>query len=156
MRSILRLVFCLVLCLGVGALGALATAPKIPVWYAALNKPSFTPPNYIFPIVWNILYVLMALSLWRLWQSQRDERQRHAMALFLLQLAVNLAWSWIFFGAESLRGGLATILVLDALVLWTIVAAWRVDRFAAALLLPYLLWIGYASVLTFEIVRLNT
>lgn len=155
MKPILRLVACFALCFAVAALGALATTPKIPTWYAALNKPSFTPPNYVFPIAWNILYALMAISLWRLWQSRPDELRSKAIALFLLQLAVNLAWSWIFFGAESLRGGLVTILALDALVLWTIVAAWRVDRFAAVLLLPYLLWIGYATALNAGIARLN-
>lgn len=156
MRSILKLVACFVLCFFVAWLGSVATMAKIPSWYANLSKPSFTPPNYVFPIVWNILYALMAISLWRLLQSHAGTLRNRAIALFLLQLAVNLAWSWIFFGAESIRGGLATILVLDALVAWTIFAAWKVDRFAAALLLPYLAWIGYASALNFEIFRLNT
>lgn len=129
--------------------------PKIATWYVALNKPAFTPPNIAFPIVWNILYALMAISLWRLWQLPRSEIRKYAITLFLLQLAVNLAWSWIFFGAESIRGGLSTILALDALVAMTIVAAWKVDRFAAGLLLPYLLWIGYATALNAEIARLN-
>jgi benzodiazapine receptor len=129
--------------------------PKIATWYAALNKPSFTPPNIAFPIVWNILYALMAFSLWRLWQSPPSELKRRAITLFLMQLVVNCAWSWIFFGAESIRGGLATIVVLDILVAWTIYAAWKVDRIAASLLLPYLLWIGYATALNAEIVRLN-
>ena len=129
--------------------------PKIPTWYAALNKPSFTPPNIVFPIVWNILYALMAFSLWRLWQLPRDEMRKRAITLFLLQLAVNLAWSWIFFGAESIRGALSTILALDVLVAMTILAAWKVDRFAASLLLPYLLWIGYATALNAGIAQLN-
>jgi benzodiazapine receptor len=157
MRSILRLIACLILCFGVAWLGSLATMPKIATWYAGLNKPSFTPPNYAFPIAWNILYALMAFSLWRLWQAMpRDEARKRAITLFLLQLAVNLAWSWIFFGAESVRGGLSTILALDVLVAMTILAARKVDRFAASLLLPYLLWIGYATALNAEIVRLNS
>lgn len=156
MKPFVRLLLCFALCFAVAALGALATMPKIAGWYAALNKPSFTPPNYVFPIAWNILYALMAISLWRLWQSAESETRNRAITLFLLQLAVNLAWSWIFFGAESIHGGLATILALDALVIWAIYAAWQVDRIAAALLLPYLLWIGYATALTAGIVRLNT
>jgi benzodiazapine receptor len=155
-KSILRLIVCFALCFAVAWLGTVATMPKIPTWYAALNKPSFTPPNYIFPIVWNILYALMAFSLWRLSQAMpRNENRKRAITLFLLQLAVNLSWSWIFFGAESIGGGLATILSLDILVIWAIVAAWKVDRFAASLLLPYLLWIGYATALNAEIARLN-
>jgi benzodiazapine receptor len=131
--------------------------PKIATWYASLNKPFFTPPNYAFPIAWNILYALMAISLWRLWQAvPRDEARKRAIALFLLQLAVNLAWSWIFFGAESIRGALSAILALDVLVAATIFAAWKVDRFAAGLLLPYLLWIGYATALNAGIAHLNS
>lgn len=156
MKPAFRLLACLALCFAIAALGALATTPKIPGWYAGLTKPAFTPPNYLFPVVWNILYAMMAVSLWRLWESPRNELRNRAVTLFLLQLAANLAWSWIFFGAESIRGGLFTILALDLLVAWTILAAWRVDRIAAALLLPYLLWIGYATALNAEIVRLNS
>lgn len=155
MKPALRLVACFALCFAVAAAGALATAPKIPTWYAALNKPAFTPPNSVFPVVWSILYALMALLLWRLWQAAPGSERSRAIALFLMQLAVNLAWSWIFFGAESIRGGLSTILALDALVLMTIFAAWQVDRFAASLLLPYLLWIGYATALNAGIAGLN-
>ena len=154
-QSLLRLVACLAVCFCVAGLGAIATTPKIATWYAALEKPSFTPPNYVFPIAWNVLYALMAFSLWRLWEAPRGEMRRRAITLFLLQLAVNLAWSWIFFGAESIRGGLSAILGLDALVAMTIVAAWKVDRFAASLLLPYLLWIGYATALNAGIASLN-
>lgn len=156
MKPALRLAATFALCFAIAWLGALVTTPKIATWYAALNKPFFTPPNYVFPIAWNILYALMAISLWRLWQSQESELRNRAITLFLLQLAVNLAWSWLFFGAESLRGGLVTIIALDALVIWTIYVAWRVDRIAAALLLPYLFWIGYATALNAGIVRLNT
>ncbi|MCW5673016.1 MAG: tryptophan-rich sensory protein [Xanthobacteraceae bacterium] len=154
-KPLLRLAACLVLCFCVAGLGAIATAPKIATWYAALQKPSFTPPNVIFPIAWNVLYALMVFSLWRLWQAPRGEMRPRAITLFLLQLAVNLAWSWIFFGAESIRGGLSTILALDVLVAMTILAAWKVDRFAASLLLPYLLWIGYATALNAGIASLN-
>ncbi len=155
MNKVLRLIACFALCFAVAWLGSLATMPKIPTWYAGLEKPSFTPPNAAFPIVWTILYALMAISLWRLWEAPKDELRKRAITLFLLQLLVNLAWSWIFFGAESIRGGLSTILALDVLVIITIVVTWKVERFAAILLLPYLLWIGYATALTAEIARLN-
>jgi tryptophan-rich sensory protein len=154
-RPIARLVICIAICFGAAALGAVATTPKIPTWYAALNKPSFTPPNYVFPIVWNILYGLMAFSLWRLWEAPRGEMRKRAITLFILQLSLNVAWSWIFFGAESIGGGLFTIFALDALVAMTIYAAWKVDRFAASLLLPYLLWISYATALNIALASLN-
>lgn len=155
-NAAVRLILCFALCFAVAGLGTVATTPKIATWYATLNKPWFTPPNSVFPIAWTILYALMAISLWRLWQATASEARNRAIALFLLQLAVNLAWSWIFFGAESIRGGLATILALDALVIWTIYTAWRIDRIAAALLVPYLLWISYATALSIAIVLLNT
>jgi benzodiazapine receptor len=156
MRSVLRLIAAFALCFAVAWLGSIVTMPKITTWYASLNKPFFTPPNYVFPIVWNILYALMAFSLWRLWQAPRDEMRKRAITLFLLQLTVNLAWSWIFFGAESIRGALSTILALDVLVAMTVIAAWKVDRFAASLFLPYLLWIGYATALNAGIAQLNS
>jgi len=155
MKTAARLIVCFSLCFGVAALGAMATTPNIPGWYASLNKPPFTPPNYVFPIVWNVLYALMAISRWRLWEAAADNARTRAVALFLIQLAVNLAWSFIFFGAKAIGAGLIAILALDALVIWTIYAARKVDRFAAALLLPYLLWIGYATALNIEIFRLN-
>ena len=155
MKTAARLIVCFALCFAVAALGAMATTPNIPGWYASLNKPSFTPPNYVFPVVWNILYALMAISLWRLWEEAPGNARKRAVTLFLLQLAVNLACSFIFFGAKAIGAGLITIVVLDVLVIGTIYAAWKVDRFAAALLLPYLLWIGYATALSVEIFRLN-
>jgi len=155
MKAAARLIVCFALCFAVAALGAMATTPNIPGWYASLNKPPFTPPNYVFPVVWNILYALMAISLWRLWEAAAGSARTRAITRFLIQLVVNLAWSFIFFGAKAIGAGLITILMLDALVIWTICAAWKVDRFAAALLLPYLLWIGYATALSIEIFRLN-
>lgn len=155
-KSVVRVAFCLALCFAVAALGAFATTPKIPTWYATLNKPSFTPPNYVFPIVWNILYAMMAISLWRLWEAAPGIWRARAIIFFLIQLALNLAWSWVFFDAQSINGGLTIIVALDVALLITIFTAWKTDRFAAVLLLPYLLWIGYATALNVEIARLNT
>lgn len=154
-NAALRLLASLTLCFAVAALGSIATRANIPGWYEGLAKPAFTPPNYVFPIVWNLLYGLLAFSLWRLWQSPDSPVRTRAITGFLMQLSVNLAWSWIFFGAKSIGGGLFTILALDVLVAMTIWAAWKVDRIAAVLLVPYLLWIGYATALNAEILRLN-
>ena len=154
-RSIIRLVACLALCFGVAALGSLATTPKIPTWYAGLIKPSFTPPNSVFPVAWTILYALMALSLWRLWEAPASLDRSRAFALSGAQLVANLSWSWVFFGAQSIGGGLVAILALDALVLAALLVSWRVDRIASAALAPYLGWILFATALNAAIWRLN-
>lgn len=155
-RSFIRLAGCLGLSFAVAALGSLATTPKIPTWYAGLVKPSFTPPNSVFPIAWIILYALMALSLWRLWEATASPDRSRALALSGAQLAVNLAWSWVFFGAQSLAGGLIVILALDALMLAALLASWQVDRIAGVALLPYLGWILFATTLNAAILQLNS
>lgn len=137
-------------------LGQLATIPNIPTWYAGLEKPGFTPPNSVFAPVWTTLYVLMAFSAWRLLRIVPGTPGRGlALGLFYAQLALNVAWSWMFFAAHSPVLGLINIVPQWLLILATIAAAWRVDRLAAAVLVPLLLWVGYASALNFEIWRLN-
>ena len=157
MASALRLVACFTLCFAVALAGALVTRPEIPGWYALLSKPAWTPPNWVFPAAWNILYALMAISLWRLWERSREGAAGagRAISLFLLQLAFNAAWSPIFFGLHAIRWGLAIIVVLAMVVAATIAAAYRVDRSAALLLVPYLGWILYASSLNAGIAIFN-
>ena len=155
-RPILRLVLCLALCLGVGAVGAVATYPEIPTWYAGLAKPSWTPPNWAFPVVWNTLYVAMGVSLWMLWERTPPSPERStAIGLFVLQLALNAAWSPVFFKLHQTRLALAIIVAMIVAVAATIGKAWNVHRAAAWLLVPYLAWITYASTLNAGIVALN-
>lgn len=154
-RKWVALAVLLALVFAVSAFGSYFTLPKIPTWYAGLVKPSFTPPNAVFPVAWTILYALMALSLWRLWEARTSPARSRAFALSGAQLVVNLSWSWVFFGAQSIGGGLATILALDALVLAALLASWRVDRIAGASLAPYLGWILFATALNAAIWRLN-
>lgn len=156
MRSAVRLVLCLILCYGVAAVGAVSTASSITTWYAGLVKPAWTPPNAVFPIVWNILYALMALSLWLLWDRSAASVQRmQAITFFLIQLGLNFIWSPVFFGARAIWTGLAVLLLLVGFVGLTIRAAWPVNRAAAVFLLPYLLWISYASTLNAGIGIMN-
>lgn len=156
MKSALRLVLCLALTFGAAALGAWATLPNIPAWYAGLVKPAWTPPNAVFPIVWNTLYALMALSLWLLWDrtSGSPERTR-AVRYFLIQLALNAAWSPVFFALHLVWPAFAIILAMIVFVVLTIKNAWPVNRAAALLLVPYLMWITYASTLNAGIGILN-
>lgn len=139
-----------------GALGSLATAPNIPTWYAGLAKPGFTPPNAVFAPVWTLLYAMMAYAVWRILGGPAGEPgRRRALTAFFVQLALNAAWSWAFFGAHSPLAGLVVILALLAAIAATIRLFWPLDRIAAWLLVPYLAWVGYATALNLQIWRLN-
>jgi benzodiazapine receptor len=158
MASGLRLLASFALCFAVAAAGALVTRPEIPTWYVYLAKPSWTPPTWIFPVAWNIFYALMAISLWRLWERAREGTTdaSYALSLFLAQLALNAAWSPIFFGSHAIRAGLVVIVALAIVLMATIIVAFRVDRLPAWLLVPYLGWILYAASLNAAIALLNS
>ena len=145
-----------ILCLGVGYLGSAATTPNLEPWYAGLNKPDWTPPAIAFPIVWTTLYVMMAVAAWLVWRKKAPVYPRRtALVAFFIQLALNAAWSWAFFAAHSPGFGLIVIGLLVAALLWTIVAFLRVSRPAGWLLVPYLGWAGFATVLNASLWWLN-
>ncbi|MFM1813671.1 MAG: hypothetical protein RLZ98_366 [Pseudomonadota bacterium] len=155
-RSLVRLFACLVLCLGVGAAGGFFTAPEIPTWYAGLIKPSWTPPSWVFPVVWNILYAMMGVSLWLLWDRAAPGPSRTAaITAFFVQLVLNASWSPVFFTLHQVGLALAIIVLLAIAIATTIAYAWRVQRWAAWLLLPYLAWVSYASTLNAGIWWMN-
>ena len=135
-----------------GAVGGAATAGA-PSFYARLSRPSWAPPAWVFGPVWSTLFVLMGVAAWLVWRSPGSRRT--ALGLFGVQLVANALWSWLFFAWH--RGALAMgeILVLLALIAATGVAFWRIRRVAGLLLLPYLLWVGFASVLTWALWRSN-
>jgi benzodiazapine receptor len=135
-------------------LGQIATYPNLP-WYAGLPKPSFNPPNTAFAPVWTALYVLMAFAVWRVLRLPPSDRRRPALVTFFIQLALNAAWSWMFFGLHSPLLGLINIVPQVAVIVWTIVLFARVDRIAALYLVPLAAWVTFAAVLNFEIWRLN-
>ena len=135
---------------------SLVTRPNIPDWYAGLAKPAFTPPNWLFPVAWTLLYAMMALAVWRILRLPRSHPGRSsAVAAFFTQLALNGLWSFAFFGARSPLAGLVVILALVGAILVTIRAFWGLDRTAALLLAPYLAWVAYATILNGAIWRLN-
>lgn len=146
-RQALALVALVVLCLAVGWVGSLATTPAVRDWYPTLRLPDWRPPNIAFPIVWTLLYILMALGAWLVWRKVPLVQARGALVLFALQLAVNLAWSFLFFGAQSPLLGLIDIALLVVLILLMLAAFWRIERLAALLNLPYLAWVGFATLL---------
>lgn len=152
----IRLAACLVLCLGIAAVQGVVTRPEIAGWYSGLAKPSWTPPTYLFPIVWTALYIMMAVALWRLWEKAAPSPARNwAIILFLVQLAFNAAWSPLFFSAHATRLALIDIMVLLVAITLTMVASTRVDRIATWLLAPYLAWVAYAATLNGGIVWMN-
>ena len=136
--------------------GQLATYPNLAPWYAGLAKPSFNPPNWVFAPVWSTLYVLMAFAVWRILRlPQVSAARRLALSLFFIQLALNAAWSWMFFGANNPLLGLINIVPQFLAILAAVVAFHRVDSLAALCLLPLLAWVAFASVLNVAIWRLN-
>src|SRR4029453_6580236 len=152
----LRLVMCLALCLAVGFVGGRATYPEIAGWYALLAKPNWTPPNSAFPAVWATLYVMMAVSVWLLWERAAEGPAKfRAVVLFAVQLVLNAAWPPVFFALHQIRLALVVISALALAIGATIAAAWHVHRLAALLLVPYLLWVIYATALNAAIVMLN-
>ena len=137
-------------------IAALVTAPNIPTWYAGLTRPAFAPPNWLFAPAWTALYAMMALAFWRvLGLAPGTPGRAGAIAAFLMQLALNAAWTPVFFGLHSPRGGLIVIGILLVTILVTIRRFWPLDRVAAGLLVPYAAWVSFATALTAEVVRLN-
>jgi len=151
-RDALGLFAFLLLTFGVLVLGGMAAAPAVASWYPALRKPPWTPPGWVFGPVWALLYPTMALAGWLAW---RQGRSRRGPLLYLVQLALNAAWPWLFFAERRPELALADAVALVALVLATALAFWPVHRTAALLLLPYLGWVAFAAALTGAIVRLN-
>jgi translocator protein len=137
-------------------LGQIATYPNLSPWYAGLAKPSFNPPNWVFAPVWTILYALMAFALWRILRVYRPSgTRRSAIALFLILLTSNAAWSWMFFWAHSPLLGLINIVPQFLAIVATLAAFARLDPLAAWCLVPLAVWVGYASILNFSLWRLN-
>jgi len=151
-RRWIGLIGWLLLCYLAGIVGAQFSPDA---WYAALAKPGWTPPGAVFSVVWSVLFTLMAIAAWLVWREHRFDRARTALSLFLIQLALNVGWSALFFGARSPALALGDIVLLWAAVLATIVAFWRLNRAASLLLAPYLAWVSFAAALNFEIWRLN-
>ncbi len=136
-------------------LGQLATYPNLVPWYAGLTKPPFNPPNWLFAPVWTALYALMAFAAWKILQLPPSPERRRALILFFAQLTLNALWSWMFFAAQSPLLGLVNIGPQLAVIAACILAFGRLDRNAALSLAPLFAWVAFASLLNFEIWRLN-
>lgn len=144
-----------ILCLAVSGAGGAVTSTSVGTWYQTLEKPAFNPPDWVFAPVWTGLYLMMAVAGWRVWRAPASRRRRVALAAFGVQLALNLAWSFLFFGFQRIGAALVEIVALLAAIGFTTRAFWRVDRAAGALFVPYLLWVAYATALNAMLWILN-
>lgn len=153
-KNLPKLIFSIGICLGAGILGSFFTVSSIPAWYATLQKPAFSPPNWVFGPVWTILYIMMGVSLYLVWISKGKLKQK-ALNLFFVQLGLNALWSIIFFGMKNPTLALVDIVALWIAIVLTIKYFYPVSRLAAYLLVPYLLWVSFASILNLSIVILN-
>jgi benzodiazapine receptor len=154
--KIFKLVACIALCQLAGVLGSFFTIPAIPTWYATLNKPAFSPPNWLFSPVWISLFTLMGISLFMVWNKMENRPQRkRAMIFFFVQLALNVLWSVFFFGFRSPLAGLIEMVFLWSAIGLTIFYFFRLSRWAGMLLLPYWVWVSFAFILNFSLWILN-
>jgi len=145
-----------VACLAAGAIGSIFTRSAIPTWFVTLEKPVFSPPNWLFAPVWTLLYILMGIAAFLVWRKGLGNGQvRSALIVFLIQLILNTLWSVVFFGLESPLFGLVIISVLWVVILVTVIQFFNISRAASMLLWPYLLWVTFAAVLNSSIWLLN-
>jgi len=142
--------------LGVGALGGWATAQSVKTWYPTLNKPSFNPPNWLFAPVWTTLYVLIGIAAYLVW-IRRDKIVHfpRTVAIYLIQLILNLAWSFIFFYLHEVGFALAEIILLLAIIIINANVFYKINKWAGLLFIPYILWVSFATFLTYNIFILN-
>lgn len=151
-----RLIISLVLPQLAGIVGSLFTTPVISTWYATLQRPSFSPPNWLFGPVWLLLYILMGISAYLIWQKfEQNKTARAALFLFWIHLIFNASWSIIFFGLQNPGLAFINIIIIWLLIIALIVKFWKINLWAVYLLIPYLLWVSFASILNYFTWHLN-
>lgn len=154
LRSSWSLLVCMAAVFVTAAIGAIASADAVNL-YAQLDRPVWAPPAVVFGPVWTVLYLLMAVAAWMVWRVHADARVGPALILFGIQLVANGLWSWLFFAWRLGAVAAIEIVVLWVLIAMTAVSFWRIQRWAGLLLLPYLLWVGYAAALTLVLWQRN-
>jgi len=157
MKKILKFLFAVILCEGAGIIGSFFTTPAIGSWFVTLPKPSFNPPNWVFAPVWTLLFFLMGISLYLIWnEKQKGKNIQTAILVFFQQLSLNVLWSALFFGMHNPALAFIEIIVLWFAILMTIFYFAKISKTAAWLLVPYILWVSFAAFLNFSIWRLIT
>ncbi len=155
MNKYLKLALCITIPLLIGGISGFATATSINDWYVSINKPSFNPPNYLFGPVWTTLYILMGISFFMILQSPANEFRKKAVAIFCIQLLLNFCWSFIFFKFQLLGLAFIEIILIWLSIITMIIIFFEINKKAALLQIPYLLWVSFASVLNGSIWFLN-
>lgn len=156
MKNILKLIISIAICELAGVTGSIFTVSAIPTWYASLDKPSFSPPNWVFGPVWTILYLLMGISLYLVWEKGlREWESRSAVRIFTLQLSLNVLWSILFFGLKAPGYAFIAIIALWLAIALMILKFRRISKRAAYMLLPYILWVSFAALLNYAVWQLN-
>jgi benzodiazapine receptor len=156
LSKILKLASSIIICFAAAGIGSLLTMPSISTWYAGLDKPFFNPPNWIFGPVWTLLFLMMAVALYFiLLRGTQDKEAKKGIIIFFVQLVLNVLWSGLFFAAHNLMFAFFDIIILWLAIFFTILQFKKVNKIAAYLLIPYLIWVSFASILNFAIWRFN-
>ena len=155
MKSTFKLIISVLIPLIIGFLGSFFTASSVDSWYTTINKPSFNPPGWIFAPVWTTLYILIGVSFYSVWMKNFGEERKKVIIVYSMQLLLNLLWSVLFFGLRSPLLGLIDIIILIAFIIANTIIFYKISKTAGYLLIPYLLWVSFASVLNFSIFLLN-
>jgi benzodiazapine receptor len=155
-ENITKLIISIAICQIAGVIGSAFTTPSIPGWYAALQKPSFNPPNWIFAPVWIFLFTLMGISLYLILKERLDDKNvKIGILIFTFQLILNVGWSFLFFVLNNILFAFLEITILWFAILLTIYQFWKINKKASYLLIPYLVWVTFAAIINFTIWRLN-
>ena len=150
-----KCILCILLCIGLGSISGIASGTGLTEWYQTLNKPFFQPPSWVFGPAWTILYTLMGIAIARIWHQPASSMKTTAVRLFVIQFIINLIWTPIFFALQQPLIALIIIIIMWILILLTIRSFKKLDSTAAYLLVPYIMWVSFATVLNASIVYLN-
>jgi translocator protein len=153
--DITKLVIAILIPLALGAIAGRFTAQAVPDWFASLNRPSFSPPNWIFGPVWTVLYILLGISLFLIWKQIPSKQRNNALWIFSLQMFLNFIWSFVFFYFHQIGLALIVIIGLWISIIFMLISFYKIKPLAAYLNMPYLLWVTFASVLNAGYFTLN-
>ncbi len=157
MNKYIKIAIALLVCLAVGYSASTVTRPSVESWYPTLEKPIFNPPNWIFMPVWTLLYILMAIAAGLVWDKIREQNEevKKALLFFIIQLTLNAIWSYLFFGLKNTMLALVEIVLLWLFIYETYLKFVKINKTAGYLLIPYLIWVAFATILNASILWLN-
>lgn len=151
----IQLILSIAVCQLAGIIGSFFTSSSVDSWYSQLEKPWFNPPNWMFGPVWLLLYTLMGIALYLIYQKRKKKLAKFALGLFFIHLAINASWSIVFFGMQEIFASFVMIIILWVMIVYLIMLFLKINKHAAWLFLPYLLWVSFAAVLNASLYFLN-